>query len=512
MERFVQRHQGQIIGLLSGFDRVLFRGTLPSLNNPNSLTRFLHIYRILFKDFGRFVQQRSEELKAHAQALAQAHGRPYRYLRSPGVSKEAIAQEIAQADGITDGLVCVLACVETATSFRMQGDWKKQRFPMVRAQRQCLHFYFYFLDRDFGLIHVRLQSWIPFTIQVCVNGREWLARQLAKEGIACEQRDNCFAHIADLPRAQQLLDELTTRDWVPFLKALAQRVNPLLDARFGLDSRSYYWTIRQSEYATDVMFQDAASLHAVYPKLVSHAIQCLTCEDVLRFLGRHDNRALGQVTSDVIKRLEGTRVKHRVEENSLKMYDKQACVLRVETTINDPHRFRVYRERTRRGKKCMSWLPMRKGVVDCARRASVCRQANERYFEALAVVGLPQPIAQTLDPVSRRITKDGRPYRPLRPVTPAEAALFRAVLNGQFLLQGFRNRQVRALLEPGAEADPRRRRQASGRVTRWLRLLRAHGLIRKVPTTRYYRITAKGQQLMTLALKLRDTDLAQLAA
>lgn len=128
------------------------------------------------------------------------------------------------------------------------------------------------------------------------------------------------------------------------------------------------------------------------------------------------------------------------------------------------------------------------------------------------MVGLPQPIAQTLDPVSRRITKDGRPYRPLRPVTPAEAALFRAVLNGQFLLQGFRNRQVRALLEPGAEADPRRRRQASGRVTRWLRLLRAHGLIRKVPTTRYYRITAKGQQLMTLALKLRDTDLAQLAA
>ena len=231
MERFLQQHRAQIIGTLSGFDRLLFCGTLPSLNNPNSLTRFLHIYHILFKDFGRFVQQRSEELKAHAQALAQAHGRPYRYLRSPGVSKEAIAKEIAQADGIRDGLVCVLACVETNTSFRMQGDWSKQRFPMVRAYRPCLHFYFYFLDRDFGLMHVRLQSWVPFTIQVCVNGREWLARQLAREGIACDQRDNCFASIADLPRAQQLLDELNTRDWVPFLKALAQRVNPLLDAR-----------------------------------------------------------------------------------------------------------------------------------------------------------------------------------------------------------------------------------------------------------------------------------------
>lgn len=512
MERFLQQHQTKILGVLSGFDRVLFRGTLPSLNNPRSLHSFLRFYHILFKDFGAFVQRLSEELKTHGEAMAREQGRPYHYLRSPQASKEEMALEIARADGVTEGLVCVLGCVEKCASYTVRGDWKKRRYPAVRANRQCMHLYFYYLDREFGLMHVRLQTWLPFTIQVCVNGREWLARRLQAEGVAFEQRDNCLARVADLPRAQQLLDELSTRDWASWLKGLAQRVNPLLDARYGLDARGYYWTMRQSEYATDILFADAAALQAVYPKLVAHAIQHLTCEDVLRFLGRLRAQKLGEVTSDCIKRVEGTRVKHRVEENTIKMYDKQACVLRIETTINDPRRFRVLREVTRRGQQVLLWIPMRKGVVDSARRAEVCRRANERYLEALAVVGQPQPIAGTLDPVSRRLVRDGRPYRALRPLTPTEAAWFRAILHGQFLLHGFRNRDLRALLLPKRDTAPDRRRQASARITRWLRLLRAHGLIQRISRTRRYRTTPKGQHLMTTALKLRDLDLAQFAA
>lgn len=513
MERFLAQHQADIIGVLSGFDRLLLRGTLPSLNNPLSLHTWMRYYGILYKDFAGFAEQCAAEIKAHAQAVARAQGRPYRYLYSPSISKEEVAREIMAADGITEGLICVLACVESCASYRWRRDGHRRGKPLGRAQRQCLHFYFYYLDREFGLMHIRLQSWLPFTIQVCLNGREYLARQLAREGIGCDQRDNCFARIDNLPRAQELLDDLTWRDWVPLLRAWAERVNPLLDSRYGLDQHGYYWTIRQSEYATDVMFRDAASLRRLYPALVGHAIQQLTCEDVLRFLGRRrDSRHLGEVTSDCIKRLEGTRVKHRVAENSIKMYDKQACVLRVETTINDPRRFYVYREATRRGQKILRWQSMRKGVVDCVRRAEVSRRANERYLEALAVVGSPQPVAQTLDSVSHRVVHQGRPFRPLRPLTAEEAALFRAVMNGQFLVQGFRNEDVRRLLMPSEASHRDRWRQAAGRITRLFRLLRAHGLIRKVSHTRWYRVTPKGQHLMTLALKLRSTDLAKLAA
>jgi hypothetical protein len=509
MERFLQQHQAQILGVLSGLDRVRFRGTLPSLNNPRSLNSFLHIYHILFKDFSGFVQRCSAELEAHARALASQAGRPYRYLASPSLSKEAVAREIAQADGITEGLICVLACVERCASYSLRGDWKKRPFPAVRATRQCLHFYFYYLDREFGLMHVRLQSWLPFTLSVCLNGREYLARRMAQEGIAFTQLDNCFTQIADLPRAQQLLDELHTRDWAAFLQALATRVNPLLDQRYGLDTRGYYWTVDQSEHATDVMFRDRAALQMLYPKLLAHAMQHFACADVLRFFGRALTPKLGEVTSDCRRRVEGTRVKHRCEENTLKMYDKQASVLRIETTVNDPRRFSVLREAIRRGQPVLTWRPMRKGVVDLARRAERCRQVNARYLEALAVVGQPQPVAQTLDPVSRRRTRDGRPYRALRPVTPEDAALFRAVMDGVFRVHGFCNRDLRERLLPTRNAG--QRRQAAGRITRWLRLLRGHGLIAKRSRSHRYRVTVTGEHVMSTALKLRELDLNQAA-
>ena len=197
---------------------------------------------------------------------------------------------------------------------------------------------------------------------------------------------------------------------------------------------------------------------------------------------------------------------------NIKMYDKEGTILRIETTINNPRRFKVRRMATRKGQRQLAWIPMRKSVADMTRRAEICRAANERYLEALGVVGEPSPTRHLFDPLSKRITRRGRPYRGLRPIHPDEARLFAALLDGQFFLQGFRNKDLRRRLHPAAEPDPLLRKRASGRITRCLRLLRAHGLIAKVPRTFYYRITHKGHHVMTTALKLRQIDLSLLAA
>jgi hypothetical protein len=218
------------------------------------------------------------------------------------------------------------------------------------------------------------------------------------------------------------------------------------------------------------------------------------------------------VTTSSLDRTEGVRIKHRVGENSIKMYDKQGCVLRIETTINDPRTFKVFREATRKGQAVLAWIPMRKGLADIARRVEVSRAANQRYLEALSVVERPAPAQQVLDPVSRRVVKQGRAYRALRPITAEESSLFQAILRGEHLLQGFRNKDLRGWLAAADETDPARRRQTSGRITRQLRLLRAHGLIRKVSKTRYYRVTNKGHQVMTTALRIRSLDVARIAA
>lgn len=237
-------------------------------------------------------------------------------------------------------------------------------------------------------MYVRLQTWLPMDIQVGVNGREYLACRMDRAGMKHEKRDNCFAGIDDVKRAQKMLDALLKRKWARFLNRLARQINPHLGREGRLGLAGYHWSIQECEIATDIMFRDAKSLATVYPVLVRHTIEQFSCEDVLRFLGRRTNgRFRSEVNTAMISEIEGIRVKHRVEENSIKRYDKQGSVLRIETTINNPKRFRVYRKVTRQGTPVLAWVPLRKGIMDIARRAEIGRAANERYLEALGVVG-----------------------------------------------------------------------------------------------------------------------------
>jgi hypothetical protein len=265
MELFLKRHEGRIKGIIAGFDRILFKGSLRSISSRRMMEIYLFSQHILFQDFGTWAEKLSDRIKEYAKAYAEAQGRPYQHLDSPNISKEEVARKIAGKDNIKKGLVCVLGCVEPSRSFKVGPNRETKKLELRAADRPCLHVYFYYIDREFGLVHLRLQTWLPFTIRVCLNGWEWLARRLDQAGIGYEKRDNCFAHIEDLPRAQKMMDSLISRKWVPWLNLLAQRVNPWLAPEHKLSLRSYYRSMRESEYATDIMFKDAASLHAIYP-------------------------------------------------------------------------------------------------------------------------------------------------------------------------------------------------------------------------------------------------------
>lgn len=514
MERFLERHSDRLVGTIAGFDRILFRGQILHLCHPEGMGKFLSSQKVLYKDFSPFVQSFTNQIKAHALRMAEEQQRPYEYLSSAAISKEEKARAILERDQVSEGLVCVLSCLEPCYSYQVRGDRASKQLRLVWEPSKCQHFYFYYQDRDFGLMHVRLQAWFPFTIQICVNGREWLARQLSRAGIAYTKDGNCFTEIADLKRAQALLDSLNELNFARVLSAFARRVNPWLSPRKGkVVLLPYYWTMRQAEYATDLLFRDRESLAEIYPALVRHAITQFSCQDVMRFLGRRSNaRFSGTSQSSYAHRVEGIRVKHWVEENSIKMYDKAGSVLRVETTINNPKRFRAWRRiKTQAGVKTKS-LPLRKGVADLGRRVEISRAANGRYLEALAVVGLPTPSLKLLDQVSHRVQAKGRTYRPLRPIAPQESEMFRVVLRGEHQLQGVRNQDLRKHLYPEQEKDEEDRQRSSARVSRQLGLLKAHGLIYKVPKTNYYRVTKKGHQVMATALTLRDNQVALLAA
>ncbi len=513
MERFLNRHKDRIAGSISGFDRMRFTGTLRWMAHVEGMGKFLNSQHVLLKDFGKYIERVSEQIKEHACRIAKAKDRPMEYLASSADSKEEIASKIAARDGIQQGLVCVLSCVEPCQSFGIQKDKKAKQLKLERRWRKCLHLYFYWLDRDYGLMHLRLQTWAPFTIQVCINGREWLARQMDSKGIPYEKHDNCFTRIDDIEKAQQLFTRFEQQAWAGWLEKLAASIHPFLRGKSDLHFKPYYWSLSQSEYATDILFQDSTSLKDIYPALLKHAIHHFGSKDVLRFLGRRiQGRFDGEIRTHMGSRVDGVRIKHWVEENSIKMYDKSGSVLRIETTINNTRCYRVRRRMTRHGQKKMTWVRMRKGVVDIRRRVEVCLGANARYLDALAVVGNGTPSHRVLDSVSQPVIADKCRYRPLHPISPADSQLFEQVLAGKNLLQGIRNRDVRRALYPDEESDPTTRCRASARVSRCLRLLSSHGLIFRVPKTNYYRITKKGHTVMSTALQFRTTDIALLAA
>ncbi len=512
MERFLNQYKDRIKGIISGFDRILFRGSLRSISHSKGIQAWLASQNILMKDFGSYAMNISEQIKQHAQQYAQSFGRPYLYVYSPNASKEDLAREIIKKDKISEGLVCVLSCVERCRSFKfVRLSEKKNHCGLRSADRQCLHLYFYFLDKEFGLMHIRLQTWLPLSIQVCLNGWEWLAHRLQQEEIPFEKSDNCFLDIGRMDQAQKLMNRLIDYEWTPFLKSMAKIANPWMSSRNHLHLQPYYWTIRECEYSTDVIFKSDRNLQAVYPFLLDHAIRHFHTQDVLRFLQRRVNcNFQGEVKSSFKVRVEGTRIKHWVEENSIKMYDKQGSVLRVETTMNNPRRWRVWRRTTRKGKRCMAWIPMRKSIADIKRRAEICLSANARYLDALSVVGDSTPAYKILDPLAKRLVQNGRSYRPLHSVDPGDAELFSTISRGEFLLHGFRNPDICKILHPGSDSSPDSKRKACAKVSRRLGLLRAHGLIYKVPKTHLWRMTQRGKTAMAMVSKLRHSILSDL--
>lgn len=281
----------------------------------------------------------------------------------------------------------------------------------------------------------------------------------------------------------------------------------------------YYWSVEQSEWASDVMFRSAAALAALYPRLIRHGMQHLGSVDVMRFLGRkvpaHNGRYgtfQGEVVSDLKERPEGMRIKHRVNRNWIKMYDKQGSVLRIETTLNDARDMKVYRPKEGDPRGPKEWRYLRKGVADLHRRAQVSQAANERYLEALAAVEQTRALGELAAGLCRPVTWNGRRVRALNPLSSEDARLLESINRGEFTLNGFRNRDLQGLLYGSSPADPQEARRRSAAVTRKLRLLRAHGLIRKVQKTHRYLLTAAGARTITALLAAKAANTAKLVA
>lgn len=512
MKTFLQRFTAIVWGVLSGFDRVVFKGRLPQLYSPEGMNCYAAANRVLFLDFKAHAKEVTRQIMAASKVEWSKEVGRYRYLESSKISKDGAAREILQAHPLDEGLAAVLQCVEPCWTFDVESvdGWLK----VVGESGKCSMLYHYFRHSLFGWMYVRLQTWFPFEVQIGINGREWLAQRMDCEGMKYQRSDNKFLWVEDWRQAQAWLDEQQRTNWVKEFNRLIEQVHPLHPNHLGRLPVAYNWTVHQSEWATDVAFQSRVELEAWYWRWSRYSFENFTSTKVLRFLGRSERATKVEVHSDVQAVEESVRLKHWVNGNSVKMYD-HGNVLRVETTVNEAKEFRSYRSKVGDPDGVKSWRVMRRSVADTYRRMEVSQASNDRYLEALSSVAATTTLAalttRWCEPVEEP-GGSGRKVRALNPLSEDDAALLKAVSDPKWALNGIRNRNLAETLYGPAPEDGAERRRRSARVSRLLRLLRAHGILQKVPKTHRYRVSDQSRDGLLALLAARQANPETLTA
>jgi len=521
MQKFIAKFGDRIQGVISGADRLVFRGSIRSIQYGFGMMGYLWHKQVPLTGFGKHAEKLTQQIKEASLTEARRLNRPVQYLNSSKIDKKTLAEQIVKQDGIENGLICVLSCVEPCLSFEVGPNPEKKQLELKHRLRKCLFLYHYWMHPLFGFMSARIQTWFPFQVQIYLNGREWMARQMKQAGLEYVRQENCFPWVSDYSRAQALMDQQLTTDWPKELGAIARQLNPLHGEMFDQFPADYYWSVAESEWATDVGFRGGVELQRLFPHLVEHGMLHFSSADVMRFLGHRvtaegqvHGKFQGEITTDLKRRREGARVKHRLDQNSVKMYDKAhrtvGSVLRVEMTMNNEKAFRVYRPNEGEPEGEKKWRRMRRGLADLHRRGEVSQKVNERYLDALASVDDTTRLQEILGPMEKRKQWKGRPARALHPFSSEDGTLLEIISRGEFMIRGISNRDVRQRLfaSPAANAAETKRRSAL--VSRKLRLLRAHGIVHKIKGRNLYQVSEAGRTILTTFLIARQASAKQL--
>ncbi len=487
-----EKYRERLDGVLNCFDRVVLFGSLQPFCYAKGMTNYLYQHNIRIFDYAQFAEPLREELRANAEALATEAGLTIEFIRQKNFRKEDRIARILKTRGTQPGLVHIFSAMEPCGAYQPWHDKRTHHTFLKYTDGKCLHYYFYFLDAELGLCYLRVPTWCPFRLQFYTNGHAWLAAQLTQRGIAFELRDNAFVHIADYLTANELAAGLDVAHLHAHLEAFAQRYCPFLQ-RLNL---TVQWSLWQVEYATDLVFQQSADLQTFYPLLLETLIHTVKPDDIATFLGHkvHGNYQ-GEMGNRFNQRLLGTRIKHTMQPVSLKLYDKFGFILRIEVTVNDVSFFKQYREvQHREGTRETKYAPMKKTIYSLPALHEQLLAANQRYLKFISEIETPHVGVQRLNQISQSKTDHEHTYKGFNLFAEEDAALCRLLLRGEFAISGLTNRALRALLPA----------KNTGQVSRLLKRLRVHGMLKKVGCCYKYYLTEFGRQVTVMALKLRE--------
>jgi hypothetical protein len=493
MNPFVERHQDDIAGVLSCFDRVVITGTLPDICHAKAMAGFLGYRNIRLFDYARWAEPLRDQLRANAERLAAEAGLQIEFIRRfKSFRKEDRIQAILAERGDHPGLVHIFSAMETCSSYQPWHDKASGRTLLKPKTGKCLHYYFYFIDEQFGLCYVRVPTWAPFRLQVYFNGHAWLAQQLRAVGIGFQMADNAFVTLDDPTSAQRLADSLDAASLHRHLDGWAQHFCPVLrHFRNGA-----HWSFMQVEYATDVVFRQQAKFQPLYAAIVRTAVHVIKAEQVATFLGHKLTGAYqGEVGNDFSTRIQGTRIRHHMGPASIKLYDKAGLMARVECTANDVSFFKHHRYvEQRNGERVFKLAALRKNIYSLNDLRQLMHAANDRYLAFMACLDNPDAPHKAVAKMAAPTKIKGRSFRGFDLFLEPDYRLFLNLSRGEWTISGFRAGDLRQYMP---DLSP-------SRASYLLKRLRTHGLIKKLAHAYKYFFTRLGRRVVVTALVIRE--------
>ncbi len=491
--KLTQRYKDRIAGVLSCYDRVILQGTLPGWCFDRGMTEFLYLRRIRIFDYPQFALALRDMIRKNAERIATEHGIEIEFIRKiKAFRKEDRIKEILKVRGTHPGLVHIFSAMETCTSYKPWHDKVSGKSFLKYDSGKCLHYYFYFIDEMFGLCYLRVPTWCPFRLQFYFNGHNWLASQLTKRNIPFVLIDNAFLSIENFDTAQKLSDSIRIEKLHQALDIFADRYCPVA-RQYDL---SYHWSIMQAEYATDILFQKQSDLSSLYEPLIRTAIHSVKPENIASFLGRKLNgNYQGDIGTNFDTRILGTRIKHRMGASSIKMYDKLGIILRIETVVNNVSEFKLLREVETIGRETVRKIaPMKKSIYSLHVLAHFLKASNRRYLEFISTFDDPSQGVKHLKKISKSVKSENRTYKGFNFYCTDDQKLFEVLARGEFNINGLYNKSLRHYFPE----------KSSSALSRILKRLKVHGIIKRVSHTYKYYLTKLGKAVIAAGLAIKE--------
>ena len=489
METLVERYKDSISGVLTCADRIVITGTIPILSNSMSMTSYLYRNNIRIFDYAKFAEPYRDKLRDNAQKLAKDNNIEIEFIRKSTIRKETIISKKIEERGSHPGLVHILSAMEGCQSYKPWHDKQTGKTYLIVEKGKCLTYYFYFIDELLGLCYVRVPTWLPFRLQIYFNGHNWLASKLKEFNIHYELLDNAFIDIQDWQKANEIVNSFKVEELHKRLDYFAYLYCPV----YKSFEERYHWSVMQCEYSTDIVFKRQKDLQSIYDKLIKTAIHTVKPDNISSFLGKKLSPLYqGELGNQYHVRIEGTCIKHIMGKNSIKMYDKFGQILRIETTSNDISFFKHYREVIHRdGTRAEQIAPMKKNIYSLTALLPIMQASNRRYLEFISAIEDDKAGKDKLEKITRKVTVDDRNYRGFNFFDKDDENILQIIARGEFNIYGFRAKQLKNFIN-----------KSSSQISRILKRLHTHGLIKKIKNSYKYYLTGLGKEAILVGEKI----------